>query len=759
MSLSFRHAAFTVVLLFVVFTVHAKTASEIYEQAARSTVVVENIDNKGGIAGLGSGVVLPDGNVVTNCHVIKDASQLKVRSNKNKFPAALQFSDLDRDICSLSIVGLNAPAVMIGSTKMLKVGAKVFAIGAPKGLELTLSDGIVSSLREVEGGHYIQITAAISPGSSGGGLFDENGTLVGLTTFFITEGQNLNFAVPVEWVTELAIRSINAEQRAEAEHKAQAEQRALAKQKVQAERRAEAERKAEMEQRFEVERRAEAEQKVEAERKTQAKLKALAEKKEQAEEKERAKQRAQAEQELLAEQEEQVEQKTQAEQQAKVEQEPARAEQKAQAEQERARAAQAAAIGKAVSEYKAKIIAKIRRNIVLLPDISSDVIAEFEVTLLPGGMVLNAKLVKTSGSAAYDTAVERAIKKAEPFPVPPDIALFDMFRELHLKFSPIVKYDRLPSCSGSYETATWTYCFGEYTYSSGTKYVGEFKDDKFNGQGTLTLPDGTKYVGEFKDDKFNGQEQDAKKKQVENAIAAHKTTDFESEVKKAQPAAAQDGAEAQYNLGNKYYYGQGVTQNYVEALKWYELAAAQGHATAQNNLGSMHKNGKGVAQDYAEALKWYRLSAVQGMDIAQFNLGVMYDYGQGVTQDYAEALKLYRLSAAQGFASAQFSLGYMYRHGQGVVQNYAEAVKWFRLAAVQGDAQAFSLLGAMYFEGKGITQDYVRAHMWLNLGAASGDIKAVKLRDIVETLLTSQQIAQAQQMASDCKQKNFKECE
>jgi serine protease Do len=72
--------------------------------------------------------------------------------------------------------GYIAPAVVVGSTKSLKVGAKVYAIGAPKGLELTLSDGIVSSLREVEGGQYIQTTAAISPGSSGGGLFDENGS-------------------------------------------------------------------------------------------------------------------------------------------------------------------------------------------------------------------------------------------------------------------------------------------------------------------------------------------------------------------------------------------------------------------------------------------------------------------------------------------------------------------------------------------------------------------------------------------------------
>ncbi len=206
----FRHATLATVLLFVAFTVHAKTANEIYEQAARSTVVVENIGDKEKIHAMGSGVVLADGYVVTNCHVVKGASQLKVRIGAKEHSATLRYSDWDRDVCSLSIAGLGASAVVVGSTKTLKVGAKVYAIGAPKGLELTLSDGIVSSLREVEGGHYIQTTAAISPGSSGGGLFDENGELVGLTTFYLTEGQNLNFAVPIEWVKDLAKRSTTA---------------------------------------------------------------------------------------------------------------------------------------------------------------------------------------------------------------------------------------------------------------------------------------------------------------------------------------------------------------------------------------------------------------------------------------------------------------------------------------------------------------------------------------------------------------------
>jgi len=212
MNPTFRHATLSILfpVLWVAATVQAKTASEVYEQAARSTVVVENINAKGKAQGMGSGVVLPDGDVVTNCHVVKGFSRLKVRIGSKEHPATLRYSDWDRDVCSLSVACLSAPAVVVGNSKTLKVGAKVYAIGAPKGLSLTLSDGIVSSLRPVDGGHYIQTTAAISPGSSGGGLFDENGTLVGLTTFYFTEGQNLNFAVPVEWVKDLAQRSTKA---------------------------------------------------------------------------------------------------------------------------------------------------------------------------------------------------------------------------------------------------------------------------------------------------------------------------------------------------------------------------------------------------------------------------------------------------------------------------------------------------------------------------------------------------------------------
>lgn len=102
----------------------------------------------------------------------------------------------------------------------------------------------------------------------------------------------------------------------------------------------------------------------------------------------------------------------------------------------RERAEQAAATNRLVDEYTGKIAAKIRRNIVMPPDVSNDARAEFSVRLGPGGTVLLVELKKSSGNEAYDNAVDRAIRKSEPLPLPPDAALLNRFRELNLVFKP-----------------------------------------------------------------------------------------------------------------------------------------------------------------------------------------------------------------------------------------------------------------------------------------------------------------------------------
>ncbi|RJR47701.1 MAG: hypothetical protein C4576_09195 [Desulfobacteraceae bacterium] len=180
--------------------VFAKTASEVFEMVSACIVVVKASDAKGGGV-FGSGVVLAKGLVATNYHVVEGSSRIQIVHGGKAYPATLLHADREKDVCTLLVKGLSAPAVVMGSTSRLKVGARVYAIGAPHGLELTLSEGIVSSFRTVDRGNLVQITAPISPGSSGGGLFNENAQLIGLPTFYLSKGQQLNFAVPVEWLT------------------------------------------------------------------------------------------------------------------------------------------------------------------------------------------------------------------------------------------------------------------------------------------------------------------------------------------------------------------------------------------------------------------------------------------------------------------------------------------------------------------------------------------------------------------------------
>ncbi len=103
------------------------------------------------------------------------------------------------DRCILAVMHPLPVWVKIRPYADVKVGEHVYTIGSPKGLELTLAEGLVSSKRAIEGGsRFIQTSAPISPGSSGGGLFDAQGNLIGITTFMLRDSQNLNFAIAAE---------------------------------------------------------------------------------------------------------------------------------------------------------------------------------------------------------------------------------------------------------------------------------------------------------------------------------------------------------------------------------------------------------------------------------------------------------------------------------------------------------------------------------------------------------------------------------
>ena len=180
------------------------TPEEIFAAVSPSIVKIVAPDGSGGGA-QGSGVVTGGGVVITNCHIVARAPEIRVKQGDQTYSAEVRIADRELDLCSLSVAGLTAPPVTM-STFDAKVGQRVYAIGAPQGLELTLSEGLISALRETSDGAIIQTSAAVSPGSSGGGLFNASAQLVGIATFRARSGQNLNFALPVAWISEMKSR-------------------------------------------------------------------------------------------------------------------------------------------------------------------------------------------------------------------------------------------------------------------------------------------------------------------------------------------------------------------------------------------------------------------------------------------------------------------------------------------------------------------------------------------------------------------------
>jgi len=164
--------------------------------------------------------------------------------------------------------------------------------------------------------------------------------------------------------------------------------------------------------------------------------------------------------------------------------------------------------------------------------------------------------------------------------------------------------------------------------------------------------------------------------------------------------------------------------------------------------------GEGVVRVKGKRMnkRWLNLSIVVGL-VCMLATPVLADFQAGLEAadrgDYPTAVKEFQLSAERGDVKARYNLGVMYQLGLGVPQDDQEAIRWYRLAAEQGDASAQFKLGVMYDKGKGVLKDYVLAHMWMNLAAAKGVKEAVKLRDLLEKNMTTDQIAEAQRLAKE----------
>lgn len=200
-------------------------ATAVFEQVSKSVVIVEALSSAEKVQGSGVAydtnrlfgpvsdstylfINLFDmgGNnfsrVVTNAHVVTNASRVSVLQGGKRYRAEVSYVNDEFDLALLIVFGI-LPVSPPFSSAQLKVGEKVFAIGSPLGLENTISEGIVSGKRERNGVLLLQTTAAVSHGSSGGGLFDAKGRFIGVTTFKLVDGENLNFAVDAALVTEI----------------------------------------------------------------------------------------------------------------------------------------------------------------------------------------------------------------------------------------------------------------------------------------------------------------------------------------------------------------------------------------------------------------------------------------------------------------------------------------------------------------------------------------------------------------------------
>jgi S1-C subfamily serine protease len=154
--------------------------------------------------GQGSGFfVEPNGILVTNHHVIADAQEIlvKLASGEVFRRAFLLVDDQSRDLAILKVEATDLPVIPLGNSNDAKLAQEVLLLGAPQGLEQTVSSGLISSIRLTDAGsRVIQTTAAASPGSSGGPLLLADGTAIGVLAFSVVQGQNLNFAIPVNYV-------------------------------------------------------------------------------------------------------------------------------------------------------------------------------------------------------------------------------------------------------------------------------------------------------------------------------------------------------------------------------------------------------------------------------------------------------------------------------------------------------------------------------------------------------------------------------
>jgi hypothetical protein len=177
-------------------------AGQLYKRVSPTVVLIEAVDSKGEATKLGSGFLVgSDGRILTNFHVIAHSKEATVRlANGDAYDDVEVLSvDKRKDIALIKIKALELPSVMLGRSSSVQIGSTIYSIGNPLGLQNTFSQGLISGVRQFDGYQYFQISAAISPGSSGGPVIANDGAVIGIAVGSFKGGQNLNLAIPIDY--------------------------------------------------------------------------------------------------------------------------------------------------------------------------------------------------------------------------------------------------------------------------------------------------------------------------------------------------------------------------------------------------------------------------------------------------------------------------------------------------------------------------------------------------------------------------------
>ncbi len=196
------------IFYFTSVPVFALNAEEVYQKVHGSIFIVFVLKNKDSavdkknLEGYGSAVAVTHNIIATNCHVAKDGKRLVVAINNKPHDAEIFAKNLNQDICLLKIQDVTLVPVKLRPSRDLNIGEDVYAIGNPEYLEKYIARGIYSKYDTDDNGIWIMSDVKTAPGSSGGGLFDAYGNLVGITTRGAGELNNISVSGAVDWIIQ-----------------------------------------------------------------------------------------------------------------------------------------------------------------------------------------------------------------------------------------------------------------------------------------------------------------------------------------------------------------------------------------------------------------------------------------------------------------------------------------------------------------------------------------------------------------------------